>query len=173
MKKAFTMIELIFVIVILGILAAVAIPKLNATRDDAELSKALNDFSTLIVDLTSYYTAKGDFTGGISNMTNVALNPVGSNDLSTYPAGYFGIKDAKNCLYVEAEGRSISGVKKTNYILLRKQDDSKEICKKLITKIDELRLYGDAYTDKTLQTQATTFNGSSVYIKVGSSSVNW
>ena len=39
MKNAFTMIELIFVIVILGILAAVAIPKLAATRDDAQVSK--------------------------------------------------------------------------------------------------------------------------------------
>ncbi len=38
-KKAFTMIELIFVIVVLGILAAIAVPKLAATRDDAEISK--------------------------------------------------------------------------------------------------------------------------------------
>ena len=37
--KAFTMIELIFMIVILGILAAVAIPRLAATRDDAEIVK--------------------------------------------------------------------------------------------------------------------------------------
>jgi general secretion pathway protein G len=39
MKKAFTMIELIFVIVILGILSSVAISKMAVTRDDAEIVK--------------------------------------------------------------------------------------------------------------------------------------
>ncbi len=41
MKRAgFTMIELIFVIVILGILGAVAIPKLTGIKDDAQLANA-------------------------------------------------------------------------------------------------------------------------------------
>lgn len=47
MKNAFTMIELIFVIVILGILAAVAVPRLAATRTDAEITKGRADIASI------------------------------------------------------------------------------------------------------------------------------
>ena len=71
MKRAgFTMIELIFVIVILGILAAVAIPKLAATRTDAEVSKAASDLATVVSDMGAYYTSHGKFDN-LSDMTNV------------------------------------------------------------------------------------------------------
>ena len=74
MKKGFTMIELIFVIVILGVLASVAIPRLAATRDDAEVAKAATNLTTAVSDITAYYTAKGKFSNGESSdftkMTN-------------------------------------------------------------------------------------------------------
>ncbi|MCI7464106.1 MAG: type II secretion system GspH family protein, partial [Campylobacter sp.] len=75
MKKGFTMIELIFVIVILGILASVAIPRLAATREDAEISAAVANLRTLVSDATAYYTAKGEF-GAVkwADLTNVPLN---------------------------------------------------------------------------------------------------
>jgi len=54
------MIELIFVIVIIGILAAIALPKLAATRDDAEISKQAANARMCVADIKANYTATGD-----------------------------------------------------------------------------------------------------------------
>jgi prepilin-type N-terminal cleavage/methylation domain-containing protein len=66
--SAFTMIELIFVIVILGILAAVAIPRLAATRDDAAATKASMNLAAFISDIGGYYTSHGSATASDSNV---------------------------------------------------------------------------------------------------------
>ena len=76
MKKGFTMIELIFVIVILGILAAVAIPRLAATRDDAEISKTATNIQTLVSDLGSYYTSQGKFATKTTSSGTTTTNDI-------------------------------------------------------------------------------------------------
>ncbi|EAV9485151.1 prepilin-type N-terminal cleavage/methylation domain-containing protein [Campylobacter coli] len=71
MKKAFTILELVFVIVILGILAAIALPKMSSSKDEAEVSKSLNNLKTLINDI-SIYTLKNDHLSSIKTMSNVS-----------------------------------------------------------------------------------------------------
>jgi len=70
-RKAFTMIELIFVIVIIGILASVAIPRLVATRDDAKIVKTVSNLKTLLYDSFSFYVSQGGKIWKISKWENV------------------------------------------------------------------------------------------------------
>ena len=105
MKKAFTMIELIFVIVILGILASVAIPRLAATREDAEISTGIANLRTLLSDITVFYVAKGNFNGTKwRDITNVPLKKDdGSSIDSTVNAigtSVYLEVNRKNCLQI-------------------------------------------------------------------------
>lgn len=52
-RNAFTMIELVFVIVVLGILAAIAVPRLAATRDDAMIAKVRGDVAAIRAAIVS------------------------------------------------------------------------------------------------------------------------
>ena len=67
------MIEPIFVI--LGILASVAIPRLAATREDAEISAAVANLRTLVSDAGAYYTVQGTFgSAGTAAKWNAITN---------------------------------------------------------------------------------------------------
>ena len=65
MRRAFTLVEVVFVIVILGILASIAIPRLFVTRDDAVITKARSDIASIRSAIVNKYNAdmlSGDFT---------------------------------------------------------------------------------------------------------------
>ena len=74
MKKGFTMVELVFVIVIIGILSAVALPKFMETSNQAELAKAitiLNNVRTALVTESQKRALSGDATA-ITSLTSAS-----------------------------------------------------------------------------------------------------
>ena len=90
MKKslnAFTMIEMVFVIVVLGILASIAIPKLAATRTDAQISKARSDIASIrsaIVTERQTRLIKGDSKWITSLSYTTLFDGNGSSELLMY-----------------------------------------------------------------------------------------
>ena len=105
MKKGFTMIELIFVIVILGVLASVAIPRLAGTKTDAEVATAVANLRTLVDDAGGYYTVNDEFGTGDtgakwSEFTNVPLN--NSNGVASTSEGIIKIA-GQNCIRVQVQ----------------------------------------------------------------------
>lgn len=87
-RPAFTMVELIFVIVIIGILASVAIPKLSGVTDGAKKSAEIATISAVATAIESangeWSINEGEFTWG--NHQSSSANPLNSqgypNELS-------------------------------------------------------------------------------------------
>jgi general secretion pathway protein G len=130
MKNGFSLLELIFAIVILGIIASFAVPKYFETKDSALVSTIKRDVATAINSIQSYYllNQKVDKLSDTMNINNVNWT---IEDLK--------MSDKNSCLSLEV--KTTSGVKTIELAV----DTTKEatICKKirdagLVTKSYEL-----------------------------------
>ena len=161
MKKGFTMIELIFVIVILGILASVAIPRLAATREDAEISAAVANLRTLVSDATAYYVAKGSFnTNGNtaakwSEITNVPLANAGNNG-ATSDADLKVGKD-NDCIKVKLVNKDSNGPARIEFT--KKVSNASAVCSQVLA-AEPLK----AYFSSKVNNQPTDANKGAIAI---------
>ena len=159
MRKGFTMIELIFVIVILGVLASVAIPRLAATRDDAEVAKAATNLTTAVSDITAYYTAKGNFTSVSTDFTKM------TNALTK--AGKLNVKGSTECVEVKLPAATAGNAANatTKVELTLKFKDTDPVCKQLMQLPGIKSMCGKSGTNDTI----TANNSSACKIQVGGS----
>ncbi|TWO27612.1 prepilin-type N-terminal cleavage/methylation domain-containing protein [Campylobacter lanienae] len=119
MRSAFTMIELVFVIVVLGILASIAVPRLIATKDDASAMTSAALLKDTIVQLTAYYTINGKLPAGeLKSQSNLdKLAP-------TYNKSYNNSETWTKCLTITLTSDTI-GIDDANL-------DDEPLCKTLV-----------------------------------------
>ena len=67
-RKGFTLIELLIVVVIIGILAAIAIPKFSATREKAYFAAMKSDLKNLASQQEIYYADEYTYTNSSTNL---------------------------------------------------------------------------------------------------------
>ena len=68
-KKGFTLIELLIVVVIIGILAAIAIPKFANTKEKAYVASMKSDLRNLITAQEAYFSDNNsNYAAAISNL---------------------------------------------------------------------------------------------------------
>lgn len=83
MQKGFTLIELMIVVAIIGILAAVALPAYQDYTARSQMSEALSLAGGARTAVTEYYTSNGDFPtdnaeAGLASATQITGNYVES-----------------------------------------------------------------------------------------------
>ena len=91
MRSGFTMIELIFIIVIIGILGSIAVPKLAATRDDAKRAGLISNTKICVGDLISAYKGQGVKVDMDTNRACVSAKKQGAN--ITYSGDFIHVED--------------------------------------------------------------------------------
>jgi len=67
-KSGFTLIELLIVVVIIGILAAIAIPKFASTKGQAFLAAMRTDLRNLATAQESYYSGANSYGNNLSQL---------------------------------------------------------------------------------------------------------
>jgi len=91
-NKGFTLIELLIVVVIIGILAAIAIPKFSATREKAYFSALKSDLKNLATQQEIYYSDNYIYADDESNtelgfvMSDGVTVAVGEGDATGWSA---------------------------------------------------------------------------------------
>ena len=86
-EKGFTLIELLVVVIIIGILAAIAIPVYIGVQNNAKDSATKSDIENAKTAVVAYYTDKGSYPTGLTGLSSYGYPGVslaGSTEALTF-----------------------------------------------------------------------------------------
>jgi prepilin-type N-terminal cleavage/methylation domain-containing protein len=86
-RKGFTLIELLIVVVIIGILAAIAIPKFANTKEKAYIASEKSDLRNLVTAEEAYFADHTTYTTTIGGATGVQFNTSAGVTMTITAAG--------------------------------------------------------------------------------------
>ena len=90
-EKGFSLIELLIVVVIIGIIAAIAIPNLRAARRSANEGSTISALRTIHGGQQTYASThgRGDYAGAVAGLDGVGLTQLGATQIidSTLASG--------------------------------------------------------------------------------------
>src|SRR5918911_2858767 len=87
-RKGFTLIELLIVVVIIGILAAIAIPKFANTKSKAYVTAMKSDLRNLVSAEESFFSDSARYTTNLTSLNFKASTGVTSPAITTYAGAW-------------------------------------------------------------------------------------
>ena len=87
-RKGFTLIELLIVVVIIGILAAIAIPKFANTKSKAYVTAMKSDLRNLVTAEEAFFSDSSKYTGTLTQLKFQVSTGVNAPTITT-GAGYW------------------------------------------------------------------------------------
>ena len=118
-RKGFTLIELLIVVVIIGILAAIAIPKFAATKDKAKMASVRSDVRNIETAEEAYFSDHQTYGTDAELATDKLFLPSAGNaaTITATDAGYTATvtnssitSTIKSCAVTVGDGSATDGV---------------------------------------------------------------
>ena len=124
MRKGFTLIELLIVVVIIGILAAIAIPKFANTKEKAYIAAMKSDLRNLVTAEEAFFSDSVAYTTDLTKLKFKASTGVGDPSIVT-GAGFW----TASVTHSQITGKTCQIAVNTTNTLVNTAGDGEPACK--------------------------------------------